>query len=353
MLKLLEFDYSIEYKKGAENTAADALSRQFQETEDDSCSLISQAIPAWTEEIAKSYEHDETCTQLLQELAITNESKPNYSLQNGVLRYKGRLYIGANTNLRQRLFEAFHSSPIGGHSGNRVTHHKLKRLFYWPHLKKFIAQQVSECPVCQISKIEKVQYPGLLNPLNIPKMKWSEISIDFVEGLPKSRGKNVILVVVDRLTKYAHFLPLSHPYTAHKVASLFIDNIFKLHGPPSVIVSDRDTVFTSIIWKEIFSTLQVSLKFSTAHHPETDGHTERVNQCLEQYLRCMAFKEPTKWCDWLPTAELWYNCAYHTSIKMSPFEALYEYAPLTSKHFLSLVMWHKMSKSPSLRRIIC
>jgi hypothetical protein len=158
-------------------------------------------------------------------------------------------------------------------------------------------------------------------------MKWSEISMDFVEGLPKSRGHNVILVVVDRLTKYAHFLPLAHPYTAHKVASLFIDNIFKLHGPPSVIVSDRDTVFTSIIWKEIFSALQVSLKFSTAHHPETDGQTERVNQCLEQYLRCMAFKEPKKWADWLPAAELWYNCAYHTTIKMSPFEALYEYAP--------------------------
>jgi hypothetical protein len=104
-----------------------------------------------------------------------------------------------------------------------------------------VLQQVAECPTCQISKTEKIQYPGLLTPLDIPKMKWSEISMDFVEGLPKSRGHNVILVVVDRLTKYAHFLPLAHPYTAHKVASLFIDNIFKLHGPPSVIVSDRDT----------------------------------------------------------------------------------------------------------------
>jgi hypothetical protein len=294
MLKLLEFDYQIEYKKGVENTAADALSRQFQQYEDDSCSLISQAIPAWTEDISLSYEKDEACTKLLQELAINKDSNPKFSLHNGILRYKGKLYIGQSTDLRTRLFHAFHSSSLGGHSGNRVTLHKIKNLFYWPHLKQFVLQQVAECPTCQISKTEKVQYPGLLTPLDIPKMKWSEISMDFVEGLPKSRGHNVILVVVDRLTKYAHFLPLAHPYTAHKVASLFIDNIFKLHGPPSVIVSDRDTVFTSIIWKEIFSALQVSLKFSTAHHPETDGQTERVNQCLEQYLRCMAFKEPKK-----------------------------------------------------------
>jgi hypothetical protein len=208
-----------------------------------------------------------------------------------------------------------------------VTLHRLKNLFYWPNLKQYIHQQISECPVCQLSKGEHVQYPGLLNPLPIPQQKWSEISLDFIEGLPKSRGNNVILVVVNRLTKYAHFLPLAHPYSAQKVADLFIDNICKLHGPPSVIVSDQDTIFTSVVWKEIFAALKVTLNFSTAHHPETDGQTERVNQCLEQYLCCMAFKEPKKWCNWIPAAEMWYNCSYHTMIKMSPFEALYKYAP--------------------------
>ena len=105
------------------------------------------------------------------------------------------------------------------------------------------------CLVCQIGKSEKVQYHGLLSPLDIPKKKWSDISLDFVEGLPKSKGKNVILVVVDRLTKYAHFIPLAHPYTVITVANLLMDNIIKLHGPPSSIVSDRDRIFTSTLWK--------------------------------------------------------------------------------------------------------
>jgi IS30 family transposase len=146
--------------------------------------------------------------------------------------------------------------------------------------------------VCQISKTEHVSYPGLLQPLPIPDQKWSDISLDFVEGLPKSRGKDVILVVVDRLTKYAHFLPLSHPFSTLQVSKIFMDNIHKLHGMPRVIVSDRDRIFTSKLWQEIFAALQVQLNFSTAYHPESDGQTERVNQCLEQYLRSMAFKEP-------------------------------------------------------------
>jgi hypothetical protein len=151
--------------------------------------------------------------------------------------------------------------------------------------------------------------------------------MDFISGLPKSRGKNVILVVVDRLTKYAHFLPLAHPYTVQTVADLFSKHIIKLHGPPSSIVSDRDHVFTSHLWKQILSSYNTKLHYSTAYHPETDGQTERVNQCLEQYLRCMAFQEPKKWCDWLHSAEWWYNCSFHSAIQMSPFQALYEYPP--------------------------
>jgi hypothetical protein len=156
--------------------------------------------------------------------------------------------------------------------------------------------------------------------------------MDFVEGLPKSHGKDVTLVVVDRLTKYAHFLPLAHPYTVQKIAHIFIDNILKLHGPPTVIITDRDRIFLSKLWTEIFSAMKISLQFSTAYHPESDGQTERVNQCMEQYLRCNAFQEPKKWSEWLPAAEFRYNTSFHTAIKMSPFEALYEYPPsLTDK----------------------
>jgi hypothetical protein len=278
-------------------------------------------------DVELTYREDDKCKQLLQEIAIKADSHPNYSLQSGILRYKNRIVIGSTSDLKERIFNSFHSSIFGGHSGSRVTHHRLKHILYWPHMKQYIAEKVSICPVCQISKTERVHYPGLLDPLHIPNTKWSELSMDFLEGLPKSKGKNVILVVVDRLTKYAHFLPLAHPYNAQQVAKLFMDNIFKLHGPPKVIVSDRDTVFTSKFWQELFSTLQIQLSLSTAHHPESDGQTERVNQCLEQYLRSMVFKEPKKWADWLPSAEWWYNSSYHTSLKSSPFEALYGYKP--------------------------
>ena len=184
---------------------ADALSRQHAEQPEDPeenelCMATSIAIPAWTGDVTASYEGDEHCLKLLQELTLDKDSHPNFSIHSGVLRYKGRIYIGQTTNLKDRIFSSFHSSIFGGHSGSRVTYHRLKQLFYWPGLKRFTEAQVAKCPVCQISKTERNPYPGLLDPLPIPKSKWSEVSMDFVEGLPKARGKDVILVIVDRLT---------------------------------------------------------------------------------------------------------------------------------------------------------
>jgi transposase InsO family protein len=110
-------------------------------------------------------------------------------------------------------------------------------------------------------------------------------------------------VVVDRFTKYAHFYPLMHPFTAQSVASVFLDNLVKLHGVPKSIISDRDKVFTSNFWKALFSSLQVSLRMSSAYHPQTDGQTERVNQCLEMYLKCVVNSTPKQWVNWLSMAE--------------------------------------------------
>ncbi|KAL0398581.1 UNVERIFIED_CONTAM: Transposon Ty3-G Gag-Pol polyprotein [Sesamum radiatum] len=168
---------------------------------------------------------------------------------------------------------------------------------------------------------------GLLQPLPIPDQAWSCISMDFIEGLPNSEGKDSILVVVDRLTKYSHFLALKHPYTAASVAKIFFDNIYKLHGLPVSIVTDRDKLFTSRFWKELFTLSGVSLDMSSAYHPQTDGQTERVNQCLENYLRCMCHQKPKKWAQWLTLAEFWFNTNFHTGLKATPFQALYGYPP--------------------------
>ena len=128
--------------------------------------------------------------------------------------------------------------------------------------------------------------------------------MDFIGGLPKSEGYNVILVVVDRLTKFAHLLPLKHPYTASKVAQLFMDSVVTLHGLPHSIVTDRDTIFFSHFWKELFKLYKVNLHLSIAYHPQTDGQTERVNQCLEMSLRCSVQNSPKAWKSWLSLAQL-------------------------------------------------
>lgn len=323
MLKLLEFDFTVEYKRGKENTAADALSRKFS-----SLFAISAVTPTWVLEVVNSYSADAKTTELLQKFLITPpDANSEYSLTAGVLRYKGRLVLGHDDKLKAKLISALHQSALGGHSGMKATYQRVKKLFYWSGMKKDIELLVSQCPICQRSKHEQCKYPGLLDPLPTPDMAWAHISLDFIEGLPKSQGKEVILVVVDRLTKYAHFIPLSHPYSVHTVTQAFIDNIVKLHGPPQVIISDRDRIFTSTMWKSIFKSFKVELRFSSAYHPQTDGQTERVNQCLETYLRCMIFSEPHKWASWLSLAEFWYNTSFHTALNITPFQALYGVAP--------------------------
>jgi len=151
--------------------------------------------------------------------------------------------------------------------------------------------------------------------------------MDFVEGLPNSGGMNAILVVVDRFTKYSHFLPLRHPFSAQSVAKLFLNQIYKLHGLPKSIVSDRDSVFCSRFWKELFCLADVQLQMNSSYHPQSDGQTERVNQCMEIFLRCFVHACPSQWIHWLALAEYWYNTSFHSSLGRSPFEALYGYSP--------------------------
>ena len=148
------------------------------------------------------------------------------------------------SKLKQNIFLELHNSPLGGHSGFLKTYHRVKKDFFWDGLKFDIQMFVAGCLVCQKNKFETINTPGLLQPLSIPIQRWEEISMDFITGLPKSKGKSVIMVVVDRLTKYAQFCALSHPFKASTIATTFMDTIQKLHGNPKIIVSDRDPIFT-------------------------------------------------------------------------------------------------------------
>jgi hypothetical protein len=202
----------------------------------------------------------------------------------------------------------------------------VKQLFAWFKLKQSVKDYVAQCSICQQAKIEKVAYPGLLASLSIPKNAWHTITLDFIEGLPKSAGYNCIMVVVDKFSKYAHFVALSHPFTAFQVAVTYLNNIFKLHDLCTVMILDRDKVFTS----KLFKLLGTNLRMSSAYHPQTDGQTEHVNQCLETYLRCFVHACPTKWSQWLSLAEYWYNTSYHSSLGESPSVVLYGHEP---RHF--------------------
>ncbi|GKD12598.1 reverse transcriptase [Tanacetum coccineum] len=170
---------------------------------------------------------------------------------------------------------------------------------------KRVKQFVRECLVCQKYKPDLEAYPGFLQPLPIPQTIWTSISMNFIKGLTKSQGKNVIFMVVDMFSKYAHFIPLTHPFTANQVAQVFLDNVYKLHGMPESIVCDKDKIFLSTFWRELFKLVQVKLLMSTSYHPQTDGQTKVVNRILEGYMRCMTGEHIKEWARWLSLAELW------------------------------------------------
>lgn len=161
-----------------------------------------------------------------------------------------------------------HSIAIGGHSGSEVTYRRVKHIFAWTKMKQFVKTFVSQCTTCQQAKADRVAYPGLLSPLPNPEGAWQIVTMDFIEGLPKCANYNCILVLVDKFTKYAHFLLLSHPLNALQVALVYMNNVFKLHGLHAAIVSDRDKVFTSTVWQELFEMLGTELHMSSVYHPQ-------------------------------------------------------------------------------------
>jgi transposase InsO family protein len=173
------------------------------------------------------------------------------------------------------------------------------------------------------TKIEHLHPAGLLQPLGVLSAIWADISMDFIEGFHKINDKSVILTVVDRFSKAAHFITLNHPYTVTTVARAFFTEIVRLHGIPSSIVSDRDPTFTSNFWQELFKLLGVRLQMSSAFHPQSDGQTEVVNKIITMYLRCLTSDRPRQWLQWLPWAEFCYNSAYQSSLRTSPFRVVF------------------------------
>jgi hypothetical protein len=255
---------------------------------------------------------------------IKGEAKEFTIDDDGTIWYGKCLVVPKNFELRQKILAEAHEYQFSIHTGSNKMYLDVRKKFWWPHMKREVAHYVAECDTCQRVKAEYLKPTETLQPLPIPSWKWEDISMDFITGLPHTlHGYNSIWVIVDRLTKSAHFLLVKSSYTVAKYAELYLTKIVCLHGVPKTIVSDRGPQFTAHFWESLHDAMGTTLTFGTAYHPQTDGQTERVNQILEDMLRACTIIYGKDWETCLPFAEFSYNNSFQASIGMSPFEALY------------------------------
>ncbi|PNY17392.1 Ty3/gypsy retrotransposon protein [Trifolium pratense] len=322
LAKLLGYSYEIMYKPGPQNRVADALSRVH-------CLAITVPHLDFLHTLKEQLVQDDEFQQLLTNVKENPDAHMGFEILDDLLFFKGKLFIPSNSPLKVTLLEEFHSSTIGGHSGIHRTFGRLQENVFWHGMRNDVTQFVKSCAICQQTKPPTHSPYGLLQPLPIPDKVWEDISLDFVVGLPSFQTHTVVLVVVDRLSKAAHFGLLPTHFTAAKVADLFAKMVCKLHGMPRSIVSDRDPIFLSHFWQELFRLSGTKLRMSTAYHPQSDGQTENVNKVLQQYLRCFVHDKPKQWGHYLHWAEWHYNTAIHTSTGISPYEVVYGRPPPT------------------------
>ena len=247
--KLLGFDFEIQYKAGHLNQAANAFSRRPVEA---ACgSLMTSQWRDW-DKLKTELDKDDFLQRIMLNLTQGTMAHFGFELRDGLLFFKGRLVVPRTFSLIPLILTEFHSTPIGGHLGETKTYQRIALELYWVGMRSDIAKFVVECDTCQRNKALSATSAGLLQPIPLRLQVWEEITMDFIEGLPKVDGSSTILVVVDCLSKYAHFICLKHPFSAQSVVALFVIEIVRLHGIPSSIISDRGQIFLSHFWKEIF-----------------------------------------------------------------------------------------------------
>ncbi|KAJ9545298.1 hypothetical protein OSB04_025005 [Centaurea solstitialis] len=235
-----------------------------------------------------------------------------------------RIWVPKLGDLRKKILVEAHKSKYAVHPGTNKMYHGLRQCYWWPGMKKDIAHFVERCVTCLQVKIEHQRPYGKLQQLPIPEWTWEHITMDFVTKLPRTpKGYDTIWVIVDRLSKAAHFLPMKETYSMERLARLYIAEIVRLHGTPVSIVSDRDARFTSTFWQSFQREMGTRVNLSTAYHPQTDGQSERTIQTLEDMLRACVLDFGGSWEDHLPLIEFAYNNSYHSSIKAAPYEILY------------------------------
>ncbi|KAM0712543.1 hypothetical protein Q7P37_011640 [Cladosporium fusiforme] len=321
---LATFKMRIHYRKGSENARADAMSRRkdyvkgnkpqaFQLLAQNADGTLQINRIAATAAMDANSVYDEMKAEqereeFLMQVRAYPEEYPAFS-QNGstgLWEFEGRIYVP--TTLRKPLLTAWHDGPVLGHPGTAKMLELLKKAYYFPKMRNAIEEYV-------------------------PKRPWESVAMDFIVKLPASadpvtkESYDSILVIVDRFTKFGRFIPFRETWGAEKLAHIFIKNVIANHGTPQTLITDRDKLFTSNFWKALSQELGIKQKLSTAYHPQTDGQTERLNQTLEQYLRCYVNDRQDNWIALLPLAQIAYNQTPTTTTGTSPFYANYGFDP--------------------------
>jgi hypothetical protein len=260
--KLMGFDFRVEYKQGANNTVADALSR-WETGEEDQLAAVSAPTFKVFDDLRTKTEEVASLRQLKEEVQAGRRGD-RWKLVDGLITVDGKAYASADSPCLQGILAVAHGM---GHEGAEKTLHRLRQDFFAPEAHAVIKEHVQACVTCQRNKVEHLHPTGLLQPLAVPSTVWSHVAMDFVKRFSHVNSKSVILTVVDRFSKYDHFLPLGHPYTVTSVAKVFFEAIIRLHGFPESKVSDQDPVFTSKFWTELFTLSGVKLQLSSAFHP--------------------------------------------------------------------------------------
>ncbi|XP_053563243.1 tyrosine--tRNA ligase, cytoplasmic isoform X1 [Bombina bombina] len=319
-LYFARFDFQIIYRPACKNGKADALSRQL--SIPPTFSKPSNIIP--TERfigLTSDFISD------VKKFSNTPppDSKFDLIIKDGIYYYKDRIYLPEP--LRLEIIKEHHDTPLSGHPGETRTLQLLTRLYWWPNMKRSISEYIKGCITCQTCKTEKKTPYGLLMPIPVSDRPWKQIGIDFIVDLPPSKTHTTIMVVVDSFSKMAHFIPFHKLPSSAETATLFIEQIVRLHGVPSIVISDRGSQFTSRFWKSLCLSLGIKHQYTTSFHPQANGQVERINQWLDEYLRCFCSYQQHNWITFLPFAEFAYNNLTNSSTKLTPFFANYGYHP--------------------------
>ncbi|WVZ70565.1 hypothetical protein U9M48_019224 [Paspalum notatum var. saurae] len=302
------FPYVIKHKKGKDNVIADALSRRYAMLSQLDCRIFG------LESIKEQYANDDDFKDVILHCK-QGRTWDKYVINEGFVFRANRLCIPVGS-VRLLLMQEAHGGGLMGHFGVKKTQDVLSTHFFWPRMKRDVERFVARCTTCHKAK-SRLNPHGLYMPLPVPSTPWEDISMDFVLGLPRTkRGRDSIFVVVDRFSKMAHFIPCHKSDDAVNIANLFFQEIVRLHGMPSTIVSDRDAKFLSHFWRTLWNKLGTKLLFSTTCHPQTDGQTEVVNRTLSTMLRAVLKKNLKMWEECLPHVEFAYNRAVHSTTKV-------------------------------------